>query len=224
MNDLTLAIDPDAAHRNWVRAFEWHLDTVPLLIDALVEATLPTIPVSRGGSRFDRDQITGGGYRDNLQLLDHFDVANSGQLIRQGPAADAVELWSWIVGYARAVDAWITAVRPAPVLPDNPSPDPLTARGEALVTAGWLIDHADQIATVPELEASREEMFTLIRRLRAQYGVHRHPRRARPAVCRVCGAAEVRSHWVTGPTGPGSVEVRTCRTCGDETREGEGKG
>ena len=52
----------DRERRMWVHSFEWHLSVVPALMDALVEATLPRIPVSRGGSRFDKDKITGGGF------------------------------------------------------------------------------------------------------------------------------------------------------------------
>ena len=62
MTDITMAIDPDAAHDQWVREHEWHLGLVPAILEALVESTLPQLPVSRGGSRFDKDQITGGGF------------------------------------------------------------------------------------------------------------------------------------------------------------------
>lgn len=223
MTDITMAIDPDAAHRRWVNEFTWHFDVTPALMDALVEMTLPQIPVSRGGSRFDRLQITGGGYDDNMQILDHFDVLTDGAMVAKGAAADAQELWSWIVQYTRAVDAWIAAGRSAPVLADRVDADPLTARSVALVTAGWLIDHADQIAEIGELEPHREEMFSLIRRLRGRYAVFNHPRRARPAVCRTCGERAVVIDWVTPSNGsPKPVQGGKCRTCGEIYRsEGE---
>ena len=223
MTDIISAIDPDAAHRRWVHEFTWHLDIIPALMDALVEATLPRIPVSRGGSRFDKIQITGGGYFDNMGSLDHFDVEGDGSLVAKGAVADARELWSWTVQYTHAVEAWITPTRPAPVLTDNPNPDPLQARGEALVTAGWLIDHADRIADISELEQHREAMFSLIRRLRGQYGVFNHPRRPRPERCTVCGERKVTADWVSGEKGsPRPVQVAKCGTCGQVYRQDEG--
>lgn len=223
MTDITMAIDPEAAHRRWVHEFTWHLDIIPALMDALVEATLPRIPVSRGGSRFDKDQINGGGYFDNMHLLDAFDVTTEGTVVQKGAVADARELWSWIVQYTRAVDAWIAPVRPAPTLTDNPDPEPLSARSVALVTAGWLIDHADQIADISELEEHREAMFALIRRRRGQYGVYNHPRRARPAVCTTCGERSVVIDLVDAGNGsPRPVQGGKCRTCGEVYRsEGE---
>lgn len=221
MSDMLL-IDPDAPHREWVRSFEWHLDIVPPLIDALVEATLPRIAVSRGGSRFDKDQITGGGHIDNMQILDHFDVIGDGHLVAGGAAADARDLWAWLTGYTAGVDAWIDAHRPKPDLAVKVNSDPLTARGSALLIVGWLIDHADEISTVAELEAHREEMFALIRRLRGQYGVFNHPRRARPALCHVCGERRVVVDWVDAGTGsPKPVRAGKCRNCGQVYRTEE---
>lgn len=222
--DITMAIDPDAVHRRWVASFTWHLDILAPLMGALVEMTLPHIGVSRGGSRFDRLQISGGGYVDNMAELDIFETTTDGALVQRGAVADARELWSWICSYTSAVDDWITAERPAPVLVDNPNPDPLQARGEALVTAGWLIDHAHLIADISELEEHREAMFTLIRRLRGSYGVFNHPRRARPAVCRTCGERAVVIDWVDAGTGsPKPVMGGRCRTCGEVYRQNEGE-
>lgn len=231
MTDISMAIDPDATHRRWVNEFTWHLDVTPALMDALVEMTLPQIPVSRGGSRFDRLQITGGGYMDTMQILDHFDVTSDGVMVAKGAAADARELWSWITGYTGAVSAWLNQAVTAPWAADLPpvaatsrlQGDPLTARASALVTAGWLIDRADRIAEISELEAHREEMFSLIRRLRGRYGVFNHPRRARPAVCRTCGERAVVVDWVDAGTGSmRPVQGGKCRTCGEIYRsEGE---
>lgn len=228
-NDLTMAIDPDATHRRWVHEFEWHLDVVPPLMDALVEATLPVIPVSRAGSRFDKDQITGGGYFDTLAVFDQFDVTSSGAMIRKGAAADVRELWDWVTAYVGAASAWLNqpvippyAADLPPVVPGRrPDADPFSARATALVTAGWLIDRADLIAEIGELEEHREAMFQLIRHLRGRYGVFSSPRRRRPELCALCGEYEVRTRWESGTIGPRSVEVKKCRTCGDEQREPE---
>lgn len=217
MTDITMAIDPAAAHDLWVREHEWHLNLVPAIIDAIVEATLPKLPVSRGGSRFDKDQITGGGYFDAIPI-DQFDYTGGGFTYR-GAAADARELWTELVEY---LDAAVRVVeepaRPVPVVSSRPDADPLTAKGIALVTVGWLIDHGDQIAEAPVLTREPTDLFALIRRLRGRYGVFSGPRRQKPETCLVCGEPEVRSHWVNGTSGPRSVEVKRCRTCGDETR------
>lgn len=232
MTTMTI-IDPDATHRRWVQEFTWHLDLIPVLMDVLVDATLPTIPVGKG-SRFDREPITGGGYTDNMRILDSFEVLatgdTGGRLVGQGAAAEAAELWEWLTGYTSAVSSWLNHSVDVPWAPDfppvmdrRPNADPLTARGLALVTVGWLIDRADQIAPLTELESHREAMFTLIRHLRGRYGVFNHPRRARPALCTVCGEYAVRTSWATSKDGRArSVEVKRCSTCGDEHREDEG--
>lgn len=227
-----LAFDPGAPDRRWVAEFTWTLDIVPGLLEVLVDATLPTIPVGLG-SRFDKDQINGGGYRDNMQLLDRFVTGTEGRMHPVGAAADAVELWDWVRSYTAAVEAWITPQRPTPPLPSKVNPDPLTARGEALLIVGWLIDHADQVVHLHELEDHRAEMFSLIRRLRGRYGVFNHPRRLPLEVCVVtdakgnivggCGETTVRTWWTTSRDGRArSIEVKSCLTCGDEHREDEG--
>lgn len=208
-------IDPAAAHDRWVREHEWHLEVIPGLIEAVVDACLPQIPVGLG-SRFDKEQLTGGGYRDNMQLLDRLDGP--------GPVADAEQLWGELIEYLDAAVQVVT--RPHRNVPDTPrkvNADPLTARGEALVIIGWLIDHADQIAEAPTLTREPTDLFALVRALRGRYGVFPHPRRARPAVCRVCGETAVLTSWATSSTGVRhSVEVKTCSTCGDTSREDEG--
>jgi len=224
MTDLSFVIDPDAVHRRWVHEHTWHLDIVPHLIDALVEATLPRIPVSRGGSRFDKDQITGGGWVDSLAALDQFDVTTDGTVVQKGAVADARELWDWLIGYTSAVAEWIEPERPCPPLPGKVNPDPLTARGEALLIVGWLIDHADPISQVTELDTHRAEMFRLIRHLRGRYGVYDHPRRAKPAICRTCGERAVVIDWVDPGNGsPKPVMGGKCKTCGEVYRQDEGE-
>lgn len=202
------AIDPHRASREWHEKFTHHLDTVPPVMEVLVWGTIPSIQASR----FDKILVTGGGFVDNITDPDATPEAAAAQ--------DARELWSWIVAYTRAVSEWITPTRPAPVLEDAPNADPLTARGIALVTVGWLIDHADLIEPVTDLEPHRDTMFSLIRRLRGQYGVHAHPRHDRPRLCDVCGELKVFFRWVTGPDGS-EVKQGKCRTCGETYRAGE---
>lgn len=218
MTDLQI-IDPDAVHDQWVREHEWHLELVPAIIDALVEATLPQIPVSRAGSRFDKEQITGGGFYDTTPAV-HFDYDTHAGVQPTGPAADAQELWLELVTYLdAAVQVVMTPTRRSPAVGYRVNADPLTARGEALVTIGWLIDHGEQIAAAPVLAKEPEELFTLVRRLRGRYGVFNSPRRRKPEACEVCGEYQVRSVWIASRTGPRSVEVKRCSTCGNETRQ-----
>lgn len=223
MSELTI-IDPNAAHDQWVREHEWHLALLPDLVDVIVDETLPTIPVGLG-SRFDKEQLTGGGYRDNMQLLDAFMVGNGGRIVGQGAAGDARELWTELLDYLDAASRVVDRpIRPVPDVGRTINADPLTARGEALLTAGWLIDHGDQIAEAPVLATEPTELFRLIRHLRGRYGVFPHPRRAPLALCTVCGNTTVRTWWATSADGRArSIEVRTCSTCGDEHREDEGK-
>lgn len=225
MSTITI-IDTDATHRQWVKEFTWHLDLVPVLMDVLIDATLPPIPVG-GGSRFDKDQITGGGYRDNMTILDRFIVGDHGLIDNRPAAADATALWEWLTGYTAAVSSWLNHDVPVPYAPDlppantrRPNADPLTARGLALVTVGWLIDRADRIAPLVELESHRDAMFTLIRQLRGRYGVFNHPRRARPNICQVCGKRAVVLDWLEGANGsPKPVRGGKCLECGQTYRQ-----
>lgn len=228
MNPI-MVVDTEALHRKWVQGFTWHLDLVPELMGKIVEETLPGIPVG-GGSRFDKDQITGGGFRDNMTIVDQFRIGDDGRLLSTGPAADAEDLWRWLVSYTAAVEVWLNAAVPVPygleyppVVGRRANPDPLTARGHALVTVGWLIDRADRIATITALEEHREAMFALIRRLRGRYGAVGVVRRARPKVCQVCGERAVVVDWLDGLNGsPKPVQGGKCKNCGQEYRFTEG--
>ncbi len=218
MTDLQI-IDPDAAHDQWVREHEWHLEQVPAIIDALVEATLPQLPVSRGGSRFDKDQITGGGFYDSAPTV-HFDYDTWAGVQPTGAAAEAQELWDELsVYFDAAVDVVTEPDRPAPDMARKVDADPLTARGQALIVIGWLIDHGEQLAAAPVLKIEPDDLFRLIRRMRGRHGVFNAPRRRKPELCMVCGEHQVITVWVSSPTGPRSVEVKRCRTCGNEERQ-----
>lgn len=218
MNDQMTIIDPDAAHDQWVREHEWHLELVPAIIDALVEATLPQLPVSRGGSRFDKEQITGGGFYDTTPAV-HFDYDHHAGVQRTGAAADAQELWLELVTYLdAAAQVVMSPMRDCPPVGYRVNADPLTARGEALLTVGWLIDHGEQIAAAPVLAKEPDELFRVIRHLRGRYGIFNSPRRQKPEACEICGEYQVRSSWVSSRIGPRSVEVKRCRNCGHEIR------
>ena len=201
------------ARQEWRRSFEYHLDVVPPLIEVIVWMTLPSIPVSRGGSRFDRLQITG----DNA-LRDLGDVVVSSE----AAVADARILWAWLVNYLNAVTGWLNVGIPVPWAPilgpsldAKPNPDPFLARGAALLAIGWLIDNADRVYEIPELEEHTDVMFNEIRHLRGKYGVFPRPRRQLER-CDTCGYRSVVFMWADGPNGsPKPVRVGRCKTCGE---------
>lgn len=226
------AIDPDSERRRWVQQYEWHLDLIPPVLDAVIMTTLPTIPVSRGGSRFDRDQVTGGGWIDNItDMVKNFDLRDAADGIGPSKAVtDARDLWWLTVDYTRAVAAWVNVEIDAPYAPDLPplygtewaaapvDADPLGARAHALVVVGWLIERAEFIRTVTELAEAHDELFDEIRRLRGRYGVHSTPRRPR-AKCRLCRGPVV-VDWVDDPNGsPKPIRAGRCKQCGQTYHE-----
>lgn len=222
------AIDTERADHEWRRAFEWHLDQVPPLMEALGVLRMPSIR----STQFDKVRISGGGYTDyDPQLA--LTVTDTGAIVDAGYTRDQAELWAMLVEYVRAVTAWLNAtitVPHAPILPPlaqtqwqspRPSGDPLTARAEALHAIGWLIDHAPSIQVVAlELEPFREDLFTLIRRTRGRHRSAGTRRRARPRRCGICGECAVIVDWVDGANGsPRPVQVGKCKICGQTYTE-----
>jgi hypothetical protein len=218
MTLLTLEDVADRERRRWVEAFTWHLDQLPPLMETMGVLRLPSIPVSRGGSRFDKLQITGGGFIDNIPVTDG------------GAHVDQAALWAMLVEYARAATAWVNIGIDAPWAPELPpiadyprvwagparvDADPLLARRIALQTTGWLIDHADAIEPIHELDEYREQLFIEIRRMRARYRSAGTIRRARPRTCGVCGESAVIVDWIDAANGsPRPVQVGRCKVCG----------
>ncbi|ALJ20392.1 hypothetical protein [Microbacterium sp. No. 7] len=210
------AIDPDQAARRFADELEWHLDIVPPLMDAMITMTIPAIAAHRQ----DQTRVTGGGYVDNLTILDHLDVTTEGTITAKGAAVDATDLWAMLVDLLGAVHAWIQPDTAPPTLDPRPDADPLTARTLALTAIAWLIDHGEQIRTIHELDDYRDALYALIRRLRARYGVHPHPRRARLRHCATCGERAVALTWADNPNGsPRPIRIARCRTCGQTYTE-----
>ena len=198
----------DVEHDRWNRCIEDHLGMVPTLLAMLLDLAVPKIGVSRGGSRFDRPQITVGGY----------DEQDPTMAIDETAAADATYLWTLLAEYATAVSAWFDADT---LIPERCPGNAQTAHDAALIIVGTLLTYKDGIYKYRELAPFEDEFFTEIRRMRARHGVFGSPRRRPPATCALCGEQKVRTHWVTGRVGPRSVEVKRCESCGDETRGDE---
>lgn len=204
MIDIEQAIDPEAAHRQWARQYEYHLGLIPKLLGAALALAAPHIPVSRGGSQFDRPQITGGGYYNTIP------TGGAGEYA----AGDATYLWSLLAEYASAVSEWLDAPTRIP----GKCPGSSTAAHDAaLLIVGTLITHAESVWAHRDLDAFEQEMFREIRRQQRRHlpehdGLPQHARD-----CTTCGEARaVRVAWVDGENdSPKPVQVGKCRVCGE---------
>ncbi len=217
VTELGMAMDPVTARIAWIRQMEYHLGLVPLLLRTAINLgavlSAPHIPVSRGGSQFDRPQITGGGYYDGSPTM----------LGGDARAADhATYLWELLAEYATAVSEWLGADTAIPQRCPNTAGG---AHDAALLIVGTLLKYAAEVWQHRELEAFEQEMFSEIRRQQRRL-IPQHdgmPQHARD--CTTCGEARaVRVVWVDGENGsPKPRQVAKCRVCGEhyETNEGE---
>lgn len=194
-------IDPEAGYRAWVQQYLWHIDQIPLLIETAGILALPNIGVSRGGSQFDRPQITGGGYYDNVPIRD------------DNATATSHELWVALVAYLNAIRAHgLTATN----LADEVPADPDVARRRAYDAIGWLADHVEQIVDWADLGPLEEELFEIVRRSRGRFGSTGTARRARPRLCTTCGEHAVIVDWIEGANGsPKPIQVGVCKSCNE---------
>lgn len=220
MTELGMAMDPVTARIAWTRQMEYHLGLVPLLLRTGINLgavlSAPHIPVSRGGSQFDRPQITGGGYYDSTPTT-------LGAVGGDARAADhATYLWELLAEYATAVSEWLGADTTIPQRCPNTAGG---AHDSALLIVGTLLKHSTEVWQHRELEVFEQEMFAEIRRQQRRLipqhgGVPQHARD-----CTTCGTPQaVRVVWVDGELGsPKPRQVAKCRECGEQysTNEGE---
>lgn len=206
---MSTLLDVDLAR--WQRRFEFHLDLIPKLLGAQLTLGTVTPGVSRGGSRFDRPQVTGGGYYDQIPEID------------QRTAADATYLWSLFADYVTAAAEWLGATASIPAhCPDTPR----AAHDTALIVIGTLVDHAHLIHEHRELDDFETEMFAEIRRMQRRY-LPQHagvPQHARDCVESCGGVGTVRAVYVDAENGsPRPVLVAKCTACGQTyTDQNEG--
>ncbi|MFI8593764.1 hypothetical protein ACIGCK_04950 [Microbacterium sp. NPDC078428] len=213
MNDtlhmITVDEQAEIDYRRWVDSWLYHLDQIPPLLETTMLLAAPRVGVSRGGSRFDRPQVTGGGYIDNIPITD------------TSTTVDADLLWATLHAYLHAVATkagnlpplaehdrlWNTTTPTAP-------PD---ARARAIEATGWLADLVEHVVDWPELAPLEDELFALIRRMKGRYRSAGTARRARPRACATCGEVAVVVDWVTPGNGsPKPVQVGVCRVCGQQ--------
>lgn len=196
------AIDPDAGYRSWMQRFLWHVDQLP----NLVEAT-GTIVVAARGIRAApiQERLTGGGYVDNMPLVD-------------GPESrNARAVWDATRAYIAKASSHLGVEGPIlpPVLPD----DVQLARDWAYAANEWLAAIAPHILAWPDLDELEEALFRLIRRARTRVDAGT-VRRARPELCVVCAQEGVLVDWVDGPGGTAQLS-KVCKVCGQVYSEGE---
>lgn len=196
------AIDPDAAYERWVERFLWHVDQLP----AVIEIT-GTIVVAARGIRAApiQERLTGGGYVDNMPLVD-------GPEARNGRA-----VWDATRAYIARASSHLGIE--GPLLPSALPDDVEVAREWAYAANGWLAAVVPHILAWPDLDELEAALFRLIRRARAR--LHTGTvRRARPELCRICGQEAVLVDWVDGSDGV-AVLTKACAKCGQIYTEGE---
>jgi hypothetical protein len=224
MTEVGMAMDPVTARIAWTRQMEYHLGLVPLLLRTAINLgvvlSAPHIPVSRGGSQFDRPQITGGGYYDSTPTL---------LLGGDARAADhATYLWELLAEYATAVSEWLGADTTIPPRCPNTATG---AHDAAMLIVGTLLKHTTEVWEHRELEAFEQEMFTEIRRQQRRL-IPQHdglPQHARHCTGDTeypgCGSERsVRVRWEDDPSGsPKPRQVVSCRVCGHVYSSTEGE-
>lgn len=211
-----MSMDPVTAHIAWTREVEYHLGLVPVLLRTAINLgvvlSAPHIPVSRGGSQFDRPQITGGGYYDAWPVMLGGDAR---------AADDATYLWELLADYATAVSEWLGADTTIPATCPNTASG---AHDAALVIVGTLLKHSGEVWQHRQLDSFEQEMFREIRRQQRRF-LPQHegvPQHARP--CSTCGEPRsVRVVWVDGLNGSlKPTQVGKCSNCGEVYRQSEG--
>lgn len=188
------AIDPDAAYREWVDRFLWHVDQLPALVE-----TTGTIALAVRGVRASQltERITGGGFYDNIPLVD-------------GPESrNARAVWDALRGYLVVSSSRLGLE--APGLPVGLPDDVELAREWAFAANAWLSDVVYEIRSWPDLEEREDQLFRLIRRARSRLDLHT-TRRARPELCTRCGETGVTVDWINGPDGQARLS-KVCVVC-----------
>ncbi|MFJ4038216.1 hypothetical protein ACIPVB_09015 [Microbacterium sp. NPDC090007] len=207
MTGYEVDADEQAAYeyQRWVTSYVWHTDQLPLLIETTSTLALPSIGVSRGGSAFDRPQVTGGGYYDSVPIRDG------------GATTDSRELWALMWRYLEQVHSHLPA---APTVDRDVPQDTGTARRAAYTVTAWLAENVEAISDLHDVAPVEDDLFALIRRLRGRYATAGTARRARPRTCTTCSEAAVIVDWIDGANGsPRPVQVGLCRSCGETFTE-----
>lgn len=189
------AIDPDAGYRQWVEQYLWHVDQLPNVMEAV--GTVAMAPRRLRAAQL-REKVSGGGYVDNIPVVD-------------GPESrNAAAVWNALRAYLTVASSRLGVEVPS--LPATRPDDVDLARQWAYAATEWLASVVSEILDWPDLAALEAELFRLIRRARARLDTGT-VRRARPERCSTCGEPGVLVDWVDGPDGRAAL-VRACKVCG----------
>lgn len=190
------AIDPEAGYRQWVDQYLWHIDQLPNVVEAT--GTVAMAPQMLRAAQL-RERVSGGGFIDNMPVVD-------------GPESrNAAAVWQALRAYLAVAGSRIGVE--APLLPPQLPDDLDLARRWAYAANEWLAALVESILDWPDLAALEAELFRLIRRARTRLDTGT-VRRARPAVCDTCGESGVVVDWVNGPDGVAAL-VKSCGICGE---------
>lgn len=194
MTEIIMAIDPDAAYNEWVSRFLWHVDQLPAVVE-----TTGTIALAARGLRASQlsDRISGGGFYDNIPLVD-------------GPESrNARAVWDALRGYLVVASSRLGLE--SPELPSGLPDDVELAREWAFAANAWLSDVVGEIRSWPDLDELEEQLFRLIRRARHRLDTHT-ARRTRPEICTLCSERGVLIDWIDGPDGQ-AILSKVCVVC-----------
>ncbi|NLP82622.1 hypothetical protein HF576_02050 [Microbacterium sp. CFH 90308] len=195
------AIDPDAAYREWVDQYLWHVDQLPNVVQAT--GTVAMAPRRLRAAQL-RERVSGGGYIDNMPVVD-------------GPESrNAAAVWQVLRSYLTVASSRVGVE--APILPPGLPDDIELARLWAYSANEWLAAAVYDIRDWPDLTALEAELFRLIRRARTRLDTGT-VRRARPEWCTTCGEEGVLVDWIDGPDGE-PILTKGCKVCGQTYTEG----
>ncbi len=192
-------VDLDTAR--WVRRFEWHLDQLPGILEVLRADAIPL-----KSARYDSVRVSGS--REHAPLPFKVDLIDT-----------ADDLWAAVIEYTTEITEHLGATFTDTVTwRTRGGAGGLSSRitGYQARVLGfeviqWLTAHATSIAALP-LNDAEDHLFTMIRRLRAQYMLAPVERPSRRRTCTTCGEQSVAAGWVDVNDRP--VMVAECRRCG----------
>jgi hypothetical protein len=195
------AIDPEAGYRQWVEQYLWHVDQLPNVVQAT--GTVAMAPRRLRAAQL-KERVSGGGYIDNMPVVD-------------GPESrNATAVWNALRAYLTVAASRLGVEGPA--LPPNLPDDVELARQWAYAANEWLAGAVHSILDWPDLAALEGELFRLIRRARTRLDTGT-VRRALPTLCTTCGERGVLVDWVNGPDGQPML-MKACKICGQAYTEG----
>lgn len=187
----------EQAYQVWKARFLWHCDQLPLVVESSA-----TIIIAIGHVRAQqlKERVGGGGYVDNLPIVD-------------GPESrDARAVWDATRAYIACASGHLGLEGPLlpPYLPDDAD----VARRWAFIANEWLSAVVEHIRAWPDLDELEQALFRLIRRARGRAPGAETVRRAQPELCETCGERAMLVDWANDKDGNATL-VKACTACGE---------